>query len=254
MTSFPHKLGKKAPVIDARTLRLAKYLDAAPVLPAPASVDWTKKVTAPWGVMLNDRLGDCTCAAAGHLVLAWMSNALDAGFAPSDGQVLSLYEGSCGYNPDDPSTDQGGVEIEVLKFWRKNGIGDSGHKIAAFVSVNPKNFEEVQQAIALFGGIYIGVALPTSAQEQVGGLWAPTSSTPGDAGSWGGHAIPIVAYTPDDLTAVTWGALQKLTWAWLEAYCDEAYAIVTHDWIEANRKSPSGLNVTALELDLRHLG
>src|SRR5580658_8869232 len=57
------KLGKKAPKIDSRTLRLAKYLTAVP--PPPASCDWTKGVTE-WGMMLNDALGDCTCAAIGH--------------------------------------------------------------------------------------------------------------------------------------------------------------------------------------------
>jgi len=242
------KLGKLAPRHDPRTLKLARYLTAA-LPPPPVVADWTTKVTVPWGVQLNNSLGDCTCAAASHLVLSWTANA-SSPVVVSDNDTLTLYEKACGYNPADPSTDQGGVELDVLNFWRQNGIGSAGHPISAYASVNPKNVTEVQQAINLFGGVYTGVALPTSAQAQVGTLWDVTASTPDDAGSWGGHAVPGVAYDTVGLTFVTWGNLQKATWAWFEAYCDEAYAIITQDWIEANGDAPSGFDLATLQADL----
>ena len=60
------KLGRKAVKTDTRTLRLAKYL--TPVLPPPPpAADWTKGI-ASWGMMLNDKLGDCTIAGVAHAV------------------------------------------------------------------------------------------------------------------------------------------------------------------------------------------
>jgi len=61
------KLGKKPARHDPRTLQMANYL----ALPAfPASRDWTNKAKPAWGMMLNDQLGDCTCAAIGHIIQA----------------------------------------------------------------------------------------------------------------------------------------------------------------------------------------
>lgn len=251
MDPFPHKLGKLATRVDRRTLKLAKYL-AGVLAPAPTSRDWTGAI-GQLGEMGNDRLGNCTCAAAGHLIQGWTGNATGTPIVLSDNDIVLAYEAVGGYNPADPSTDNGCVELDVLNYWRNNGIGPASHKIAAYASVNPKNFNEVMQAVDLFGGIYIGVGLPTSAQSQVGGLWDVTSASPGDINSWGGHAIPIVGYTPNDLTCVTWGALQKMTWPWLLAYCDEAYALVTVDWIEANGDSPSGFDIATLQADLADL-
>ena len=101
-----------------------------------------------------------------------------------------------------------------------------------------------------FGGLYAGVALPVSAQRQTGWTWDVTSATPKDFGSWGGHAIPIVAYDSAGLTCVTWGTLQKMTWAFWDAYVDEAYACLTPDWIAADGKAPSGFDLASLQADL----
>jgi hypothetical protein len=55
------KLGKQAVRHDARTLLLASCI--TPALPTPpASFDLTAKVHS-WGMMDNDQIGDCTCAA-----------------------------------------------------------------------------------------------------------------------------------------------------------------------------------------------
>jgi hypothetical protein len=243
-------LGKAAPRHDPRTLRMARYMQALP--PPPASTDWTGKM-GPLGMMDNDRLGCCTCSAAGHLVQVWTGNAQASPVIIPDPDILAAYEGSCGYNPADPSTDQGGVEIDVLNYWRNTGVG--GHKISAYASVNVQHSIEIQQAIALFGGIYIGVALPISAQSQVGGVWDVGTGPNGQAGSWGGHAVPVVGYSAADmtLTCITWGALQKMTFAFWQAYCDEAYACLSPDFIELSSLSPSGFDVAQLQADLTEI-
>ena len=235
------KLGRKAVKTDSRTLKLARYL--TPELPpAPASVDWTTKVSS-FGQMLNNTLGDCTIAGCGHAIQVWSANSYKQITVP-DSVILSAYEQWDGYNPADPSTDQGGIEIDVLKNWKQKGLG--GHKLLAFADPNVKNLEEVKQAINLFGGVYIGVALPLSAQNQ--DVWDFASGSEGESGSWGGHCVFVAAYDADTLTCITWGQTKKMTNAFWNAYVDESHALLSPDWI--NAKSPNGFNLQQLQTDL----
>jgi hypothetical protein len=102
------------------------------------------------------------------------------------------------------------------------------------------------------------VQLPISAQAQVKNHqpWSvPPGGTNGDGkpGSWGGHAVPVVAYDARGLTVVTWGALQTMTWSFWEAYCDEAYAILSADYLDGKQKAPQGFSMQELEADLADL-
>jgi hypothetical protein len=224
---------------------MAKYL--LPQLPpAPAVVDYGRSVSG-WTMMANDNIGDCTCAAAGHLIELWTANNNEEQI-PADGDIISAYEAITGYNPNDPSTDQGGVELDVLNYWRATGIAN--HKIEAFVSVGPDNTDHVRSAVYIFGGCYIGLGLPKSAQNQ--DVWdVPAGGATGDgaARSWGGHAVPVIGYDADGLTVVTWGVTKKMTWNFWAAYCDEAYAILSPDW-DINAVAPNGIDTAALNADL----
>jgi hypothetical protein len=55
---------------DVRTLALARYVDRAELPQPPVRLDMTRRVPG-WPMYANDRLGDCTCAAAGHMIEAW---------------------------------------------------------------------------------------------------------------------------------------------------------------------------------------
>lgn len=72
-------------------------------------------------------------------------------------------------------------------------------------------------------------------------------------GSWGGHAVPVLAYDSDTLTCITWGAKKRMTWEFLARYCDESYAPLSPDWLNAHRKTPEGLNLAALQADLHEI-
>ena len=252
------KLGKQTARHDPRTLLFAAY--ATPALPAPPpALDLTAKVKAPWGMMDNAQLGDCTCAAAGHLIMEWTASARAKMFTPSDAQIVAAYSAITGYNPKTGANDNGAVELDVLNYWRQNGI--AGHKIQAFVALEPSNHTHIMDGVWIFGGCYIGLALPKTAQAQVQNHqpWSVTSiGTSGDGapGSWGGHAVPVVAYDSRSLTVVTWGALQTMTWGFWAAYCDEAYAILSPDYLEkkgGQTVAPSGFNLAQLQEDLADL-
>ncbi len=182
---------------------LAKYTAALP--PAPVSVDWSGGIKA-WGVMRNDMLGDCTCAAVGHAIQTWTKNAGVEKTIP-DSAVVGLYSAVSGYTPANPASDQGAVETDVLTYWLKHRV--DGHPLDGFVALQPKDIRDVKDAIWLFGGVYTGLALPVSAQAQ--DVWVvPPQGLVGDgaAGSWGGHAVYVVAYDSRGLTCITWGALE----------------------------------------------
>jgi len=238
------KLGRKAIKTDSRTLQLARYLTAK-LPPPPPAADWTKGITA-WGMMLNDTLGDCTIAGVGHAVQVWTANTGRPATVP-DPTIESYYEKWDGYVPGNPSTDQGGVELDVLNDWRQQGF--AGHSLLAFADPKVANLAEVRQSIALFGGVYIGLALPISAQTQ--DVWDVVKNGGANArpGSWGGHCVFVPKYDGNTFTCVTWGQLKTMTVAFWKKYCDEAHALLGKNWLET-KGSPAGFNQAQLEADL----
>ncbi|MFZ0640645.1 MAG: hypothetical protein WAN33_03910 [Candidatus Acidiferrales bacterium] len=246
---MPFRLGKLAPRVDSRTLKLQAYLRQRALPSPPSAVDWTAKISS-WPMMANDTIGDCTCAAAGHMIECWTANLGDA-FTPTNAQIIAAYSATGDYVVGDPTTDNGAVELDVLNYWRQQGI--AGHKIDAYASFDSHSQECARQAISLFGGVYIGLSLPLFAQQQdvwdVPSLWSRLRGQ--DApGSWGGHAVPILAYDADGLTCITWGARKRMTWAFFAQYCDEAYAPLSHDWLNAQGIDPSGVDFAQLQSDL----
>jgi hypothetical protein len=238
------KLGRKAVITDSRTLRLAKYISTGLPAPPPAK-DWTKGIVN-WGMMLNDKLGCCTIAAAAHAVQVWSANTASEVTVP-DAQVLQYYEQWDGYKPSDPSTDSGGVELSVLTNWQKSAFGT--HKLIAFADPAYANLEQIRQAINLFGGVYIGVSLPATAQTQT--VWdvVPNGGENAKPGSWGGHAVFVPKYDANGFTCITWGELKTMTVAFWNEYVDEAHALLSHDWM-ARKGSPSGFKLAELKTDL----
>jgi hypothetical protein len=250
---FKLKLGKNPVRHDPRTLLLASYISAKLPKP-PEQFDLTKKVSQ-WGMMENDQIGDCTCAAAGHLLMLWTANAGDE-FVPTDQQIVAAYSAVTGYNPATGANDNGAQEIDVLNYWRQTGIAN--HKIGAYMALEPSNHGHILDSVYIFQGCYIGLQLPKSAQAQTENHqpWSvPPGGAVGDgkAGSWGGHAVPVVAYDQRSLTVVTWGALQTMTWGFWAAYCEEAYAILSLDYLTGAKKTPNGFDLQQLQADLADL-
>lgn len=238
------RLGRKAIKTDSRTLQLRAYLTPA-MPPPPPSADWTKGVTG-WGMMLNDQLGDCTIAGCGHAVQVWTVNT--GGIVTvADSVIEGMYEKWDGYVPGDASTDTGGVELDVLNDWRQQGL--DGHALLAFADPNFANLVEIRQSIALFGGVYIGLALPLTAQNQ--DVWdvVPDAGANAKKNSWGGHCVYVPKYDQNGFTCITWGQLKTMTTAFWSEYCDEAHTLLGQDWLSA-KGSPQGFNQAQLQADL----
>ena len=242
------KLGRyKSPQrLLAKCLKLSDYLDAQKLPPPPVYRDWTAGIVQPFGMMMNDSIGDCTCAGAGHAIQTLSNAANPPMLTISDEDVVAAYSAITGYDPKDQNTDQGACLVDVLNYWMKNGIG--GHKIAGFVTVSAQH---IRAACEFFGGTYSGVGLPITAQSQ--DVWdVPAAGLSGEGApySWGGHCIWIPAYD----ACITWAQRKRFTPAFEAAYVDEHHAVVTTDFInKATAASPDGLKFQQLQDDIQQL-
>ena len=237
-TIAAHRLGKLPVRTDVRTLALPRYVDRAELPSPPDALDETLHVH-DWPMYANDRVGDCTTAAAAHMIEAWTAAAHGDAVEISEQAVLDAFERV--------RVGDGAYVLDVLKLWRKSGIGR--HRIGAFARVPVYDHRLLRTTAWLFGGLYLGVQLPLTAQHQE--TWDWTGSLAGDAapGSWGGHAIDVVRYGAATVTVVTWGMLKEVTWSFLDRYCDEAYCILSADFLDQGR-APNGFDLAALKADL----
>jgi hypothetical protein len=102
----------------------------------------------------------------------------------------------------------------------------------------------------LFGAVGIGLQLPASAllQTEQGLAWDVAADTT----MAGGHYVPLVGRQADGLHVVSWGAIQRMTEAFLTQYCDEAVAYVSQECL-LDQKSPEGFAYDDLISDLAAL-
>ena len=217
------KLGKAPAKRDSRNLMFASLLRAtSPSLPPAYDFD-VAHPGIPTPMFGNDRLGDCVIAGRAHQTLRFEDIEQGSVLMISESDVTKEYFKETG------GPDTGLVVLDSVKLWRKRGWRAGGHtyKIQAFAEVDFSKHDQVRQAIFADVGVGLGVELPNAAKGQTnaGVTWDVTSGPDSAKGSWGGHYVYVSGYTPEGPVCVTWGRKQRMTWAWLDKYCDEAYAI-----------------------------
>jgi hypothetical protein len=139
--------------------------------------------------------------------------------------------------------DSGLNELDVLNYWQSHSA--SGDKILAFASIDVKNHTHVQQAIQLFGGVYLGFVVQQNCIQEFDARqpWTPGPLTQD------GHAVFAVAYDSAGVTVLTWGNTQKATWTWWDECVDEAYAILPPEAKQSD--FAPGFNFVQLQADLQ---
>lgn len=219
----------------------------------PPSTNWAG--VPGWGILLNDQLGDCTCAGDGHIAEILTFYGRGTEITITDAEALAAYEAVGGYNPDDGPpgenpTDQGATVQAALGYLRKPGMG--GVQIDAFAEVAAGDMNAIQAACAELGPLSAGVNLPAIAQQQfVDGQ--PWGVVPDDGGIEGGHCIVLCGYDEDYLYFVTWGQVQKATYEWWARYGEEIWAVISRDWVSAAGKDPEGVDLASLGAEFAQL-
>ena len=241
------RLGVIGPKYDPRTLKLMTVFRELPPIPAAFDVD-SQYPKIPMPMFANDSLGDCVIAGRAHMTLRFESFEQKKVISISDKNVTDEYFSETG------GVDSGLYLLDSLKCWRDNGwriggtsqiikthgcwrkkpvpptppVNSNLYNIYAFGAIDPKKHEDVKATAYLLNGVYIGLALPITAQNQV--IWAvegdPQKDDNSKPYSWGGHCVYIVAYDAEGLTCVTWGSKKRMTWQFFDTYCFDAFGIL----------------------------
>ncbi len=183
------------------------------------------------------------CVVAGHIHLTQAVTQENGGAYNYPGDAATQEE----YFKLTGGADTGLVESTFLQAAKNSPI--LGSQIDSFGVLDPKNVDEIKSAIYVFGGAFLGVALPQSAQDQFPGTWSVVPNSP----IVGGHCVVAIGYDAQFVYIVTWGQVIRCTWEWFTAYVDEAYAIIYTEEVQKNRGPLEQLDITRLRADIASL-
>jgi hypothetical protein len=248
--SFGYKLGRKPAKHNLRLPLLSAYTANLPA--PPVACNWASDCA--FQMFDNDTLGDCTAAALANQEIAW-ANACGKVSPITEKQVVQFYSATTGYDPANPASDEGGVESDILAQWMKTPGLLGGRNLAAYAAFRPQTVGSLKDAIWITGGAYLGIDLPETIQTQ-GMLWdvpAGGAVGPGAVGSLGGHAVCALGYDSRVVYFASWGALYAMTWDFYTTYTEEAYALVSPDFLLANNLTPNGFDLATLQADAQAL-
>lgn len=253
------RLGRLHRKYNPRIPHMSALLAGQVLPPPPPQIDYTHGMPGELGVMRNDALGDCTCAAFYHALQVWSFNADGSKMLTEpDADVVRLYTLACGYNPRVPGEGPGGNEQDVLTYLLKHGAptGSSGsprHKITAFVEVDPRNIDDVKRAIVDCGVAYIGFNVPASLMPPNAPPPQVWNVVPNNNKIIGGHAVVLAGYDANGARVISWGQYYTMTWQFFSTYVDEVYAIADSTWFTTKKMTPGGLTLEELEAQMKGL-
>lgn len=239
-------LGKADAKPDPLVPMLMSLVKVDGMAPPPDEQNWYASV-AEWPMDNNDTTPDCTSAAVAHAIQQWTLYGQNMSLIMQATAVLAFFQLT------KAPGGEGAFLVDVLKYWMANGVqtGYGLHKIAAFASIGAGNIQHMKCGVAWFGNVVIGLALPLSAQSQ--DVWDVVAGPASGAGTWGGHCVLIVGYDSTYIYFVSWGRVMKMTQAFYATYCDEAYVILTRDFMKPPGNTPAGVPWTILTQRMKAL-
>ena len=221
-------------------LKLSDYIHAELASP-PAAVSRPHPGFA-WGMLANDKIGDCVIAMMLHSsrISISMGTSVPAFTDEDDQHLFGDHRLQAERPVDGPARSVD--ERVAMRYWEHPGLKTSDgetHQIVATVAVDPGSLTACRIAIDEFVALQIGIALPVTAQGQqewtVNGDGKTGNSAPG---SWGGHGIPYREYDAETFKCVTWGAELLLTVPFHQDYAQWAHVIVTQEMLNKQGIGP----------------
>jgi hypothetical protein len=211
-----------------------------------------------WAMYMNNKWGICGPAGIGHWTAGIKASvAYHEGKpeprSPSDEDVTALYvavttaQGAA----FDPATDANdtGVDLLTMLTVLRTFVSDTIDQIGAFAEVDTTDVTLCDWASCAFGGLIQGYNLPLICQD--GRPWTftpPNVTAPQYApGGWGGHCTDEANNNQrGQMMDPTWGAPMPVVRGFKAAYRNQAFVLISKDWIEVDGLAPSHLNVTKL--------
>lgn len=168
-------------------------------------------------------------------------------------ESISDYSACTGYVIGDPATDNGTDMREALKYRQKIGILDTHghrHKIGAYLAL-PTSWDALIRAAYIFDAVEIGFQFQKAQDAQFNDkVWDYEPGSPIE----GGHAIPLFGRNQGRAGIVSWGSHLWATQGFIDHLCDEAWAIVYPDSLNAKGVNDRGLDIAHLNAALQALG
>lgn len=227
------KLGRRAPK-NAPALMFSSFAKATGTVPAhPSTEDYLAKLTN-WQVLGNDVAGDCNAVTWANM-RRLVTSALATESYPTQAQVWDFYKtqnptfdpnGSSNTNGPGSQSDQG-MEIQTgLEYLQKTG-GPDGVKAVAFAKVDVTNKDEVEAALAIFGGLWLGIVVLNGNMDEFdkGQAWTDVAGSQVD----GGHAILGGGYDPR-VRFITWGTETEFDDSFWSGSA-QGYKLVEEAWV-----------------------
>lgn len=264
MGSKGFKRGRRPVVHNARTMRSAIALDRAlaPLGTAPTvSADYVTPLAnalktvayppagGPFGMFLNDQLGDCTIADGCHHIMLTSANGGSI-VVPTNAQALKAYEDVSGYQPGNAATDTGADETTVCQYMMATGI--AGVKSSGTGMIDATNMNNIRWAMQLFGACRLGIVVNEVMEQDFSNGVPWTQAAAANDTTAGGHDVPVVKYDADYAYVITWGGLQAVSWSLMAQadFLEEAHAEVYADFVTTTGNAPSGFSLAQLLADL----
>ena len=248
---MPYKFGKLPARPGSVRLRMSDYIKPR-VLPKPPENFGQDHLIDDWGMLANDKIGNCVIAGGAHETMLWCAmGGKTCSF--SEHSVTWDYGRITGYRWWNPLSDRGTDMQEAAKYRQKTGLLDKWgvrHRIAAYVLIEKGNIGQHALASYLFGAIGIGVMCPESMMTQFD-AHQPWTVVKGEKTN-GGHYIPIISRREGFFNCVSWARKQPMTPEWIEAYEDEAIAYVSEEMLTGKQKV-DGFNYRQLLSDLEQV-
>jgi hypothetical protein len=254
--------GMKLPSPHAPMLRLSSYLDKGTLPPMIQTVDWSAPaMSVIENVEGNDSLGDCVLAEEAHFIGVVTGNAGTL-YSYTQAQTIAAYSAITGYNPANPSSDQGTDPTVCMNYFTQNPYAD-GSKLDGWVSVDATSVPEVQFAIGALGNLKIWLSLPdvyiNPFPSSNGFVWDVATPNPSQGhciGSPAYNSPRIVGSNSNGVQIMTWGLIGTMTWSGLARLCAPlaggGLAVrLTRDWMnKANGNTPAGFAYADLVSDV----
>ena len=215
-----------------------------PPFPAVLAVADNSSNLSSWGVMANDRLGDCVLACFGHVIEAWTSLSTGTPAVIPDAAIVQAYRDITGYDPATGRGDTGMTVMQGLNYWIATGIG--GHRLISYRRLTTGLLNQIKQTIAEFGVCVITMGMNQAIRDAFlrGQPWVNNYGAITEY-----HCVPILAYDANYAECVTWGRLQRMNWAFFGTYATEVFIPIGPEMFKPNHLTFSGYSQT----DIQHL-
>lgn len=265
MTDTPtpeRQAGQRGLILDDRPsgVLLSDHLTDEGLEVPTAPYDYAKIVKAQGGFPMacNNLLGNCTIAGLVHL-LQLIYAVMGMKFAyPGDAAVTAYYWKLVGHGPqseDDPGP--GLMMLTVIDDILAHGA--FGTKIVAYGELDISDWEGIKTAAFNFGGVYLAVNLPQSAETDFNEhkIWTPSGSPIGGhciTGSgdsqlevYGAVEDEAVAKTEALVDTETWGDETAFTEPWWKKYGAQAFVLLPELFVTMGHGPLKNVKLATLE-------